>query len=152
MATGFPTPIISENGTLPTGITTSSAGLSGTPTESGTYPITLTAHNGVGTPDAQSFTLKVLPIGIQQFPSSRRLAKYSAALKASEGNPPYTWSLAAGSKSLPPGLKLSPVGVISGTPTKKGTYSFTVKVVDTKTKTKPVTQHVATKTLKIVIS
>ena len=78
--------------------------------------------------------------------------KYSATLKASGGNPPYTWSLATGSKPLPVGLKLSSAGVISGKPTKKGTYSFTVKVADTKTKTKPVTQHSATRILMIVIS
>ena len=79
-------------------------------------------------------------------------ATYSATLKAAGGNPPYSWSLATGSKLLPPGLKLSSAGVISGKPTKKGTYSFTVKVVDTKTKTKPVTQHTATETLLITIS
>jgi hypothetical protein len=154
MATGYPIPIISEYGALPIGVTYTSAGLSGTPTESGTYSITLTAHNGVGTPDGQSFTLQVLPMEITS--SSLGLGKvgaeYSTTLKASGGNPPYSWSLATGSKLLPSGLKLSSAGVISGKPTKMGTYSFTIKVVDTKPKTKPITQHTATKVVSIVIS
>ena len=37
-------------------------------------------------------------------------------------------------------------------PTKAGTYSFTVKIVDTKTKTKPPVQHVATATFTITVS
>jgi peptidoglycan/xylan/chitin deacetylase (PgdA/CDA1 family) len=61
-ATGFPTPTLSESGTLPSGVTLSTAGvLSGTPAAGtgGTYPITITASNGV-TPNAtQNFTLTV---------------------------------------------------------------------------------------------
>jgi len=46
-------------------------------------------------------------------------------------------------------------GVISGKPKKtdsSGTYSFTVKVVDKKTKTKPHTQNVTTERLSITVS
>lgn len=43
--------------------------------------------------------------------------------------PTYTWSLAPGSK-LPEGLTLTSGGVLSGTPTKAGTYTFTVSVND----------------------
>lgn len=52
---------------------------------------------------------------------------YSAALRASGGTTPYTWSKTG---TLPPGLSLSAAGVISGTPTTGGTYSFTVTVTD----------------------
>jgi cell wall-associated NlpC family hydrolase len=55
---------------------------------------------------------------------------YSVTLHASAGTPPYTWSLASGSKRLPAGLKLGASGVISGKATKKGTSSFTVRAVD----------------------
>jgi hypothetical protein len=41
---------------------------------------------------------------------------YSTTLTASGGEPPYAWSLAAGSSALPTGLSLSKAGVISGTP------------------------------------
>jgi len=37
-----------------------------------------------------------------------------------------TWSFVVGSGSLPPGLTLSASGVVSGTPTTPGTYSFVV--------------------------
>lgn len=54
---------------------------------------------------------------------------YSQSLSASGGTPPYTYALAGGS-SLPPGMVLSPGGVLSGMPTAAGTYSFTVQVTD----------------------
>ena len=55
---------------------------------------------------------------------------YSVTLHASAGTPPYTWSLAVGSKHLPVGLKLGTTGVISGKATKKGTFPFTVRAAD----------------------
>src|SRR5467141_2547920 len=62
-ATGFPAPTLSETGTLPTGVTfTAATGmLSGTPAAGtiGTYPITITAQNGISPNAAQSFTLNV---------------------------------------------------------------------------------------------
>jgi hypothetical protein len=139
---------------LPTGVTFTAGTLRGKSTVIGTFPITFTTHNGIGIDATQHFTLKVLPIEITttSLPSGKVGAKYSTTLKAVGGNPPCSWSLAAGSKPLPPGLKLSSAGMISGKPTKKGTYSFTVKVVDTKTKTKPPVQHVATATFTITVS
>ena len=45
------------------------------------------------------------------------------------GTSPFTWSVSAG--SLPPGVTLNAsTGLLSGTPTTAGTYSFTVKVTD----------------------
>jgi hypothetical protein len=38
------------------------------------------------------------------------------------GQAPYNWMLTSGSAGLPPGLNLSPNGVISGTPTQSGTF------------------------------
>ena len=59
-ATGFPAPTFSETGTLPTGATLTAAGvLSGTPTVAGSYPITITASNGILPNATQSFTLTV---------------------------------------------------------------------------------------------
>ncbi|MBZ5722427.1 MAG: putative Ig domain-containing protein [Acidobacteriia bacterium] len=61
-ATGFPAPTFSETGALPSGVTLSPGGaLMGIPLAGtgGAYPITLTAHNGIGTDATQSFTLTV---------------------------------------------------------------------------------------------
>jgi hypothetical protein len=63
MATGFPAPTFSVTGALPSGVTLNPATgvLSGTPGAgtAGTYPLTLTASNGVGANATQSFTLTV---------------------------------------------------------------------------------------------
>jgi large repetitive protein len=65
-ATGSPTPSLTESGALPTGVTfadndNGTATLSGTPAggTDGTYPLTFTASNGVGTSATQNFTLTV---------------------------------------------------------------------------------------------
>jgi Putative Ig domain len=49
-------------------------------------------------------------------------------LSAIGGKPPYKWT--ANSGTLPTGLALSSDGKITGTPSVAGTFSFTVKVVD----------------------
>lgn len=61
---GYPTPTFTESGTLPAGVTFTDNGdgkatLSGTPSVAGTYPLTITASNGVGSQGVQSFTLVV---------------------------------------------------------------------------------------------
>lgn len=53
---------------------------------------------------------------------------YSQALAAT-GTAPITWTLDSGS-SLPAGLTLSLSGIISGTPTATGTFTFTVKAAN----------------------
>ncbi len=67
---------------------------------------------------------------------------YSATLSASGGTSPYTRSIDSG--SLPDGLSPSTGGVISGTPTTAGDFSFTVKVTDSaaNTDTKALSIHV----------
>ena len=64
-ATGSPTPSLNETGALPAGVTfvdngDGTATLAGKPTTDGTYPITFTATNGVGSPATQTFTLSTL--------------------------------------------------------------------------------------------
>jgi len=60
---------------------------------------------------------------------------YSTNLEASAGAPPYTWSVTSG--GLAPGLFLANegppdyvLGIISGTPTTVGVYTFTVQAQD----------------------
>ena len=139
-ATGGTTPYTwSVNaGSLPPGLTLSSAGvLSGTPTTTGSYPFSVNvidANNGIATTSitlvvttSVTFTFPAPPSGVVGTP-------YSVTLTAAGGTTPYTWSLSSG--SLPPGLTLNTsTGVVSGTPTLAGTYNFTAKVTDAKSKT-----------------
>jgi surface antigen len=160
--TSFPKATIAVFGSLPAGMNFSAGVLSGTPTTSGVYPLTFAASNGIGSDAVQAFTLNIaaLSVSTNSLPagtvySKSNKATYSATLTASGGNPPYRWSLASGSAPLPPGLKLSTAGVISGKATTTGSYSFSVQVVDTKTKktkTTPPTQNTATAELTITIS
>jgi hypothetical protein len=54
---------------------------------------------------------------------------YSSPLVASGGCKPYTFAIISG--ALPPGLTLNPTnGVISGTPTNTGTFSYVAQVTD----------------------
>ncbi len=54
---------------------------------------------------------------------------YISSLVATGGLSPYTYSISVG--SLPPGLTLNPsTGVITGTPTTIGTFSYTARVQD----------------------
>jgi hypothetical protein len=64
----FPNPSLSERGNLPSGVTfidhgDGTATLSGTAAAgtAGSYPLTLTAHHGIGSDATQSFTLVVSP-------------------------------------------------------------------------------------------
>ncbi|MFN3887311.1 MAG: beta strand repeat-containing protein [Aquabacterium sp.] len=58
---------------------------------------------------------------------------FSQMLTSSGGLAPYSYALQSG--TLPAGLTLSSGGVISGTPTQRGAYSFTVRSTDATTPT-----------------
>jgi hypothetical protein len=59
--TGYPAPTVTESGALPPGVTFNAGILSGTPAQgsAGSYPITFTASNGVGSDHVQNFALTV---------------------------------------------------------------------------------------------
>lgn len=71
-----------------------------------------------------------LPIGVLGQPYQRTACGtvYSGQLVATGGNNVYTWQKSSG--TLPPGLTLSSSGLLSGTPTSNGSYTFTVRVSD----------------------
>ncbi len=122
-----------NSGALPPGLSLdpNSGAISGTPTASGSYTfaILLTDH---GSQQAQqSFTILVTanPISITTGNLRGILGTaFSQTLTATGGIAPYTWSLAGG--ILPPGLTLSPAGVLSGTPSTAGSFPVTLSVTD----------------------
>jgi hypothetical protein len=67
---------------------------------------------------------------------------YSVPMTVTNGLPPYSWSISAG--TLPPGLTLAPTtGVISGTPIALGANSFTVRVTDSNSQSDAIAFSVA---------
>lgn len=77
---------------------------------------------------------------------------YSQALQVTGGLPPYTFSVTG---ELPPGLSLDTAsGVVSGTPTTPGTYSFSVMAMDSAVQPTLAEKavHVAEQTFTIVIT
>ncbi len=104
---------------------------------------TLDALGGVTQPPV------TLTVTTTSLPDGTGGAPYSATLNAIGGIGQRTWTVVRPIDSgagLPPGLRLSSDGVISGTPTQPGTYPFTVRVVDSGSP-----QQVATKRLTIRI-
>jgi len=133
-------------GALPPGLSLSGTGvIHGTPTSSGTYSFTVLVTDTAGATASKSFTLTVAkPVAVSTttLPSGLVGHSYRASVAGTGGIPPYAWSRISGTK--PPGLTFSASGVWSGTPTKAGSYSFTVRVTDKDGKA-------ASRTLKITI-
>jgi subtilisin family serine protease len=146
---GTPPYTWSLDAALPAGLSldASTGAISGTPSSAGTSSFTATVTDNATQSDSQalSITVVVAPLAITTttLPSGTIGVPYSTSLAASGGVSPYTWSRISG--KLPNGLTLGSSGVISGTPTKRGTYTFTVRVTDSLG-----TQ--ATRTFSIVIS
>lgn len=119
---------------LPAGMSFTSYGyMNGTVTTAGVYPIGISVSSG-GLTASATLTLTIakpqpLSISSAALPSGPVNMQYSAALSASGGLAPYTWSVSSGAP--PAGLSLSTSGTVSGTPTAPGAYSFGVMVTDT---------------------
>jgi hypothetical protein len=96
---------------------------------------------------SSSSTVFPLRIGTDTLPPAPRKVAYSTTLVAGGGRPPYTWSLSSG--RLPRGLRLKATGKISGTPKTRGTFTFTVKVLDHRSKAHP--SSTATQPLSITV-
>jgi hypothetical protein len=118
----------------PAGGTVSTTGLYTAATTQGTYHVVATARadatkSGTATVTVTSTPPSQLSVTTLSLPGGSVGGSYSAALAATGGATPYTWSIATG--SLPSGLTLAPSsGAISGTPTAAGASSFTARVTD----------------------
>lgn len=130
-------------GSLPAGLTLnpSTGVISGTPTAGGKYFFTARVSDAQNPAAIDTEALSIIvhlppltPLNIvtTSLAEGKINNVYSQAIQADGGSQPYIWSLASG--TLPKGLTLnSATGVISGNPTKKGTYNFVVRVRDSQT-------------------
>ncbi|MGH9799819.1 MAG: Ig domain-containing protein, partial [Blastocatellia bacterium] len=123
-----------SSGSLPNNMTLSAMGLlSGAPTMSGSYPITVRVTDGNTCFGERGYTLVIgncptINITPNNLPSGLLNAAYNQALTASGGTPNYTFAVTGG--ALPGGVSLSSAGVLSGSPTVVGSYNFTVTATD----------------------
>ena len=134
-----------SSGSLPDGLNLDPSGsISGTPTTPGASTFELQVQDGGTRTKTQSFTLAIdlspLTISIPSTvsttstpaplnPGVKGVPYLAESLSVSGGTPPYAWALNTGS-NLPPGLKLTSTGLISGTPTTAGIFTFTATVTD----------------------
>jgi hypothetical protein len=99
----------------------------------GAHALTAVASNSAGqSTTSASVAIMVnnqhLSITTSSLSSGQVQVSYSASLQATGGITPYTWSVLG---QLPTGLNLSTSsGIISGTPTVAGSFSFTIQVSD----------------------
>ncbi len=120
-------------GSLPAGLSLSASGiLQGTPTESGTFNVTVRVSDGTQTAEKELTMSCAVPLQITtaSLADTWTGASYYQPLMASGGLGAATWSLAAGS-TLPAGLSVDPSGTLMGTPVAAGTYSFSLTATDT---------------------
>lgn len=121
-------------GSLPDGLTLTQDGtLIGVPATAGVFEPTVQVSDASQKSISKKIGLRVAPdrlvIAATQLPDGQDGATYpTVSFSSSGGLAPISWGLASG--QLPPGLKLTSDGQISGRATAAGTYSFTVRATD----------------------
>ncbi|OWG15640.1 hypothetical protein KDK82_3133 [Delftia sp. K82] len=125
---------VTFGGTAATGFTVNSATqitATAPAGSAGTVDVRVTTTGGTSaTGAAGQFTYVAITVTPATLAGTPKVGvSFSETLTASGGATPYTFAMASGS-TLPTGLSLSPAGVISGTPTAAGAFSFTVQATD----------------------
>ena len=120
-------------GALPNGLSLAAATISGTPLTAGPYAFTIRATDSASLTVERAYSGQVLTSAITILPDSITgllVGKpYTQTHTASGGTAPYTWAVIGG--ALPAGLTLAAgTGIVSGTPTTQGAFSFTLRATD----------------------
>ena len=104
--------------------------LTGTvPVKPGNYSFPLKVTDSQTPAGSDSTTVRFSVIGFSNpstLPTGSTSTPYSLHFIGAGGTPPYTFS----SANAPGGLGVSSAGLLSGTPAKAGTFSFTVQITD----------------------
>ena len=129
-------------GSLPAGLSlnTSTGALTGTPTAGGAFNFTITATDTASATGSKAYSITVAAPTISFSPATLTAgtvgSAYSQSISGSGGTAPYG-SYIVKTGALPAGLSLSSGGVVSGTPTAGGTFTFTVQGTDSSTGSGP---------------
>lgn len=145
-----------SSGSLPTGLLLNSAtgAITGTPTAAGSFTFSITARDATGCTGSRVYTITIaapgcnaLVLSPSTLPPGTVGSIYNQTITASGGGsfggavaparrPIQTTGAAVtivfvvSSGALPPGLTLSPNGLLAGTPTTPGLFSFTIRATD----------------------
>ena len=134
-----------SKGTLPPGVKIANDGaISGTPTLAGRYAFTLTVTDSESRSKSVDVTLVVkakLAFKTLKLKNATAGVPYRSKIVMTGGIAPLTWTATG---KLPKGFKIGTTGLLFGTPTKAGSYRFTVTVTDS-------LGAVAKKTLTLVV-
>lgn len=129
-------------GALPQGfqLASSDGAISGTTSVSGSFSFTVTVTDSASHAAARSLTVavaaNVAPLSIQtsSLPGATAGSSYADTITATGGQAPYRWSISSG--ALPQNVQLSSSsGAINGAPANSGSFSFTVTVTDSASRT-----------------
>jgi hypothetical protein len=116
-------------GRLPSGVTLNptTGVISGIPSTAGTFSCTFQVADMQGVYTSRTFTVPIANIKITD---ARTGYAYYYKMSAAGGTAPYSWSVTGG--ELPPGWSFASSGVISGFPSKAGSYTFNARVTDSR--------------------
>ncbi len=121
-----------STGMLPPGLSLAADGtLAGTPTTAGTFMFTVTATDPNGCHGQRMYTMTVcapITVAPSTIDAGTTQSSYNVTLSASGGTPAYSYAITSG--AAPTGLVLSTGGMLTGTPTAGGDFTFVVTATD----------------------